>query len=64
MDESEAGLELTQQSYIISPEEEKDTRTLININREWATLIKTINTIREALKPFLLIKARRYFEIL
>ncbi len=34
IDESGAGLGLTQQSYIINPEEEKDTRVLININRE------------------------------
>jgi hypothetical protein len=56
MDESEAGLRLTQKSYIISPEEEKDTRASIDTNREWATLIETINAIGKALKPFFINK--------
>ncbi len=56
MDESGAGLGLTQKSYIINPNEEKDARTSINNNREWATLIETINTIGEALKSFFIHK--------
>ena len=52
IDESGAGLGFTQQSYIIGPEEEKDIRILINTNREWITLIKTINIIREVLESF------------
>jgi hypothetical protein len=34
MDDLGAGLRLTQQSYIIGPEEEKDARALMNANRE------------------------------
>jgi intergrase/recombinase len=43
MDDLGAGLRLTQQSYIIGLEEEKNARALMNANREWATLIETIN---------------------
>ena len=56
MDESEAGLELTQKSYIIGLNEKKNARTLINNNREWATLIETINTIKKILKSFFIYK--------
>ena len=56
IDELKAGLRFIQQSYIISPEEKKDARVLINTNREWATLIKIINIIREALKSFFINK--------
>ncbi len=56
INESGVGLEFTQQFYIIGPEEEKDIRVLINTNREWATLIETINTIKETLKPFFINK--------
>jgi hypothetical protein len=56
MDESEACLGLTQKSYIISPEEEKDARASMDANREWATLIETINTIGKALEPFFINK--------
>jgi hypothetical protein len=56
MDESEAGLGLIQKSYIINPEEEKDARISANTNRKWATLIKTINVIGKALKPFFINK--------
>ena len=58
MDESKAGLRLTQKSYIINPKEERDARTLINSSREWATLIEIINTIRETLKPFFITKGK------
>jgi len=34
MNELKAGLGFTQQSYIISPEKEKDTRVLMDVNRE------------------------------
>jgi DDE superfamily endonuclease len=51
-----AGLELTQKSYIIGPEEKKDARVLMNTNREWATLIETISAIGKALKPFFINK--------
>ena len=34
IDELEAGLKFTQKSYIINPEEKKNTRILIDINRE------------------------------
>jgi hypothetical protein len=56
MDESGAGLGLTQKSYIIGPEEEKDARTSIDANREWATFIETINAIGKALEPFFINK--------
>ena len=56
MDESGAGLGLTQQSYIIGPEEEKDARALMDANREWATLIEIISAIGEALEPFFINK--------
>jgi hypothetical protein len=56
MDESRAGLGFTQKFYIIDPEEEKDTRALMNANREWATLIKTISAIGKALEPFFINK--------
>jgi hypothetical protein len=56
MDESGSGLGLIQKSYIISPEEEKDARIFADTNREWATLIETINAIGKALKPFFINK--------
>jgi hypothetical protein len=56
MDESGSGLGLIQKSYIIGPEEEKDARISVNTNRKWATLIKTINAIKKALKPFFINK--------
>src|SRR6266498_878648 len=56
MDESGAGLGLTQKSCIVSPNEEKDARTSIDDNREWAPLIDTINAIGEALTPFFIHK--------
>jgi hypothetical protein len=61
MDESGAGLEIIQKSYIVGPNEEKDARTLMNGNREWATLIETINAIGEALKPFFIYKGMAVF---
>ena len=56
MDELRSGLGFIQKSYIIGPEEEKDARISVNINRKWATLIETINTIGKALKPFFINK--------
>jgi hypothetical protein len=56
MDELRSGLGLIQKSYIIGPEEEKDARISADTNREWATLIETINAIRKALKPFFINK--------
>jgi hypothetical protein len=56
MDELGAGLGLIQKSYIIGPEEEKDARVLIDVNREWATLIETISAIGKALEPFFINK--------
>ncbi len=61
MDESGVGLGFIQQFYIIGPKEKKDTRILININREWVTLIKTINTIREILESFFINKGVQIF---
>ena len=61
MDESEAGLGLTQQSYIIGPEEEKDARASMDANREWATLIETISAIGKALQPFFINKDAQVF---
>ena len=61
MDELGAGLGLIQKSYIIGPEEEKDARISANTNREWATLIKTINAIGKALKPFFINKGAHVF---
>ena len=56
MDKSRTGLGLIQKSYIISPEEEKNARIFTNTNREQAILIKTINAIGKALKPFFINK--------
>jgi hypothetical protein len=61
MDESGAGLGLIQKSYIIDPEEEKDARVSMDANREWATLIETINTIGKALEPFFINKGAQVF---
>jgi hypothetical protein len=61
MNESGAGLEFIQKSYIIGPEKEKDARIFADTNREWATLIKTINAIRKALKPFFINKGAHVF---
>ena len=52
MDETGAGLEFTQKSYIISPAKKKDARLSTEKNHEWATLIKSINAIRGTIPPF------------
>jgi hypothetical protein len=56
MDKSEADLGATQKSYIIGPAKEKDARVSTDKNREWATFIKTIRAIGEAIKPFFINK--------
>jgi hypothetical protein len=61
MNELKAGLRFTQKSYIIGPEEEKDARVLMNANREWVTLIKTINVIGKALESFFINKGAQVF---
>jgi hypothetical protein len=61
MDESGAGLGFIQKSYIIGPEEEKDARVLMDVNREWATLIETISAIGKALEPFFINKSAQIF---
>src|SRR5450755_976788 len=52
MDETGASLRFTQKSYIIGPAEEKDARLSTEKNREWATLIKSINAIGGTIPPF------------
>src|SRR5450755_3716280 len=52
MDEAGAGLGFTQKSYIIGPAEKKDVRLSTEKNREWATLIKSINVIGGTIPPF------------
>jgi hypothetical protein len=56
MDELGAGIRVTQKSYIIGPEEKRDARISFDKNREWVTILKTINANGEALKPFFIYK--------
>jgi DDE superfamily endonuclease len=61
MDKSKANLGVTQKSYIIGPAEKKNARVSTDKNRKWATLIKTIRAIGEAIKPFFINKGMYVF---
>ena len=61
MDKSEADLGTTQKSYIIGPAKKKVARVSTDKNREWATLIKIIRAIGEAIKPFFINKGMYVF---
>jgi hypothetical protein len=56
MDELKAKIGISHKFYVIVIIKEKDVNHIHNGGREWATLIKTINAIRQAIKSFFVVK--------